>query len=55
MNQGVFPLTLPPRRLCCNRGLVEETVGFQSLRMRSFRNDESMLVETGVILRIWDY
>jgi len=24
--------------------LIEETVGFQSLRMRSFRNDESALV-----------
>jgi len=34
--------------------LVEETVRFQSLRMRSFRNGESMLVESGVILIIWN-
>jgi hypothetical protein len=49
-------LYLPPsahRSCVAIVALVEETVGFQSLRMRSFRNGESMLVESEVISRIW--
>jgi hypothetical protein len=34
--------------------LVEETVRFQSLRKRSFRDGSSMLVEIGVISRKWN-
>ena len=33
---------------------MEETVEFQSLRMRSFRNGQSILVQSGVISRNWN-